>query len=88
MRVCLARLAVYVVRSGALGDEGVFRIAGRKDHADSLRAEIESGKVSVDVRLFEAASCDHRARWAVRDSLQLRASYRGARSIRTSSLLC
>lgn len=43
--VSVGRLAVYVVRSGALADEGVFRIAGRKDHADALRVEIEQASL-------------------------------------------
>lgn len=36
------RMASYIVRSGAIKDEGVFRIAGRKDVIDALRAEVES----------------------------------------------
>lgn len=38
-----ARLAAFIARSGALRDEGVFRVAGRKDRADRLRGEVEGG---------------------------------------------
>jgi transcription elongation factor Elf1 len=35
------RLASFVVRSGAIKDEGVFRVAGRKDVIDALQADFE-----------------------------------------------
>lgn len=50
------RLASYVVRSGAIKDEGVFRIAGRKDVIDRMQADIErsGAPTAIDMRRHKA----------------------------------
>jgi hypothetical protein len=54
------RMASYVVRSGAIKDEGVFRIAGRKDVIDALRAEVEaSGAAPTAIELRRRKADPH-----------------------------